>query len=235
MITGIVVALPEELRTLSKVKLAQGECMQLSANTLVMLAGTGPKNASKASLELIAQGAQQLISWGCAGALAPYLKAGDLIIPNAILSQDNTSLTTQKHWREQLIKILDPSLKCYNGSLLESTTVISLAQDKTLQFKRSNALAVDMESAAIARIAAQTDLPFIAIRSIVDSAQFNLPKAIHYALNDSGIVVIPKLIKYLCLHPSELVPLIQLGLHFKAAGHTLKQLARQLPSITQAS
>ena len=234
MITGIVVALPEELRTLSKVKLTQGESAQLSANTLVILAGTGPENARIASLKLVAQGAQQLISWGCAGALAPYLKAGDLIIPNSILSQDNTPLTTHKHWRKQLSSTLEHSLKCYNGQLLESVTVISLAQDKTQQFQRSNALAVDMESAAIARIAAQTNLPFIAIRSIVDSAQFDLPKAINYALSDSGIVAIPKLIKYLCLHPSELVPLIQLGLHFKAASHTLKQLARQLPSITQA-
>ncbi|BCG62606.1 MAG: adenosylhomocysteine nucleosidase [Methyloprofundus sp.] len=234
MITGIVVALPEELRTLSKVKLAQGECTQLSANTLVILAGTGSENAHKASLKLVAQGAQQLISWGCAGALAPYLKAGDLIIPSAILSQGNTSLTTHKHWREQLTNMLGQSLKCYNGQILESDTVISLAQDKTHQFQCSNALAVDMESAAIARIAAQTELPFIAIRSIVDSAQFDLPKAISYALNDDGIVAIPKLIKYLCLHPSELVALIQLGLHFKAASHTLKQLARQLPSITQA-
>jgi adenosylhomocysteine nucleosidase len=234
VITGIVVALPEELRTLTKVKLAQGKCAQLSANTTVILAGAGPENARKASLELIAQGAQQLISWGCAGALAPHLKPGDLIIPETILSQDSTPLATHQHWREQLTNILEQPLKCYNGQLLEARVVISLAQDKTQQFRHSNALAVDMESAAIARIAAQTDLPFIAIRSIVDSAQFDLPKAISFALNDSGNVVIPKLIKYLCLHPSELVALIQLGLHFKAASQTLKQLARQLPSITQA-
>lgn len=176
MITGIVVALPEELRTLSKVKLAQGECTQLSANTLVILAGTGSENAHKASLKLVAQGAQQLISWGCAGALAPYLKAGDLIIPSAILSQGNTSLTTHKHWREQLTNMLGQSLKCYNGQILESDTVISLAQDKTHQFQCSNALAVDMESAAIARIAAQTELPLSQSAALLIAHNLIYPK-----------------------------------------------------------
>jgi len=235
VITGIIVALPEELRTLTKSKLAQGEYTQLSANTLVILAGAGAKNAASASLKLIAQGAQQLISWGCAGALAPDLQAGDIIIPHSILGQDNNSLAAHKHWQQQSIKILEPCLKCYNGQLLESATVISLAHDKTQQFQRSNALAVDMESAAIARIAAQNNRPFIAIRSIVDAAQFDLPNAINYALNNQGTVIVSKLIKYLCLHPSELVPLIQLGLHFKAANRSLTQIAQQLPRITQAS
>ena len=90
-----------------------------------------------------------------------------------------------------------------------------------------------MESAAVAQLAKQAQIPFIAIRSIVDPAKLNLPEAINYAMTDSGVVSIAKLTRYLCRHPGELPGLIILGLHFKAASKTLQYLARQLPQITQ--
>lgn len=234
MSTGILVALPEELRTLTNSKIKQGECISTSKNTITILSGSGSENASIAAQKLLAHGATQLISWGCAGALAPYLKAGDLIIPSAILTKKNTQLNTHTQWSGQVVKLLENRIKCYNGQLLESESVISLASHKAIQFQQTQALAVDMESAAVARIAAQAQLPFIALRSIVDPAQLDLPEAINYAMSDKGIVSIPKLMLYLCVHPGELPRLVRLGLHFNAASKTLKHLAQQLPSLTQA-
>ncbi|OQK17181.1 hypothetical protein AU255_04610 [Methyloprofundus sedimenti] len=233
MITGILVALPEELHTLTKSRIKQGECFAMSENTLIILSGSGSKNANSAAQNLLARGATQLISWGCAGALAPHLKAGDLVIPASILTKDYTSLATHRLWSQQVIRLLDKSITYDQACLLESDTVISLAQDKNRQYQLTQAIAVDMESGAVAQTAHQAQIPFIVIRSIVDPAEFDLPEAINYAMTDSGVVSISKLMRYLCSHPGELPRLIKLGLHFNAANKTLKYLACRLPQITQ--
>jgi len=232
VITGILVALPEELRTLTKSNIKQGECITVAKDTLVTLSGSGAENARIATKRLIDNGANQLISWGCAGALAPHLKAGDLVIPSTILTKNNTSLATQETWSKQVTNTLEQSIKCYNGKFFESGSVISLAQDKAEQYQQTSALAVDMESGALAHVAQQADIPFIVIRSIADPANLDLPKAIAYAMTDKGVISIPKLLLYLCTHLTELPGLIKLGLHFNTASKTLKTVACQLPKIT---
>ncbi|GFO72648.1 adenosylhomocysteine nucleosidase [Bathymodiolus japonicus methanotrophic gill symbiont] len=233
MITGILVALPEELHTLTKSRIKQGECIAVSANTLITLSGAGSKNAASAAQNLIILGANQLISWGCAGALSPQLKAGDLVVPADILTRDNIQLTTHKQWSRKVIDLLDKTIKHTQATLLESDTVIGQACDKNRLYLTTQAIAVDMESAAVAQLAQQAQLPFIAIRSIVDPAQLDLPGAIDYAMTDSGVISIRKLLRYLCSHPGDLPRLITLGMHFNAAKKTLKYLAGQLPQITR--
>ncbi len=228
MITGIVVALPEELRTLTRTKIRQGECISLPNGDLVSLSGTGIDKAQLAAQQLIKQGAQQLMSWGCAGALSPTLKPGDLILPHSLLLNDNTLLEIDKIEREQVIKRLHHVIPYYSDKILETKQVISTVSDKATSYQRSSAIAVDMESGAVARIAKQANIPFIVIRSIVDPAHFNLPYAVQYAINQQGNVSMCKLLLYLCMHPTELPRLITLGQHFNAAKKTLNQVAAQL-------
>lgn len=233
MITGILVALPEELRTLTKTKIKQGECVTVAKNTIITLSGSGPENARIAAQILIDQGAKQLISWGCAGALAPHLKAGDLVIPESIGTQDNNLIATHTQWSKKIIANLASNIKYYTGTLLESDSVVALADTKNELHQSTHALAVDMESGAVARIAQQAQIPFIALRSIVDPANLDLPLAINHAITETGLVSIPKLLLYLCAHPNEIPCLIKLGLNFNAANKTLKYLAHQLPLISQ--
>jgi len=168
VITGILVALPEELRTLTKTKVKQGECVTVAENTIITPAGSGSENARIAAQILIDQGAKQLISWGCAGALAPHLKAGDLVIPEYIRTQDNNLIATHTQWSKKIIANLASSIKYYTGTLLESDSVVALADTKNELHHSTHALAVDMESGAVACLAQQAQIPFIALRSIVD-------------------------------------------------------------------
>ncbi len=233
MTTGIVVALAEELRTLTPRKINQGEWVALTDGTLITLSGSGIENADKAARNLLKQGATQLISWGCAGALAPHLKAGDLFIPHHILTKQQKALATQASLSELIINTLDSHIKCYTGILFESTSVITLAQEKVTRYQLTGALAVDMESGAVARVALMASIPFVAIRSIVDPANMDLPDAISYAMTPAGIISLPRLIYFLCQHPTELPSLIRLGMHFSAAHKTLTHIARHIPQITK--
>ena len=64
MITGIVIALPQELETLTTRKIAKGSTIVLSKNLLLAYSGAGAENAQTAANLLIEQGATRLISWG---------------------------------------------------------------------------------------------------------------------------------------------------------------------------
>lgn len=231
MSIGILVALPEELRSLSKTKMNQGECMTLPNGLLVSLAGTGANNAQKASSQLIALGAKQLISWGCAGALAPHLKAGDLIIPKLIQTQSNTLLKTDSLLHKNITQALTEQVY-FEDTLLESPCIVSSATEKSVLFNKGSAIAVDMESAAAAQVCQKENIPFLAIRTIVDPANFNLPTAINHSIDSEGKLNLTKLIFYILCHPKEISGLIQLGQHFKAANNKLKHISPLLAQLT---
>ncbi|MGZ5000536.1 MAG: phosphorylase family protein, partial [Methylomonas sp.] len=154
-ICGIVVALPEEIATLTCQKLAQGECVAISENILLSLAGAGPINAGRAARQLISMGANRLISWGCAAALAPHLKPGDLVIPEKLISERQIALDTDRLWSQRLQNLLPATLSIVNGSLAESGRIVVVAIDKQQIHTKTAAVALDMESVAVAQAAQQ--------------------------------------------------------------------------------
>lgn len=228
-VCGIVVALPEELATLTSQKLAQGEYVHMAKNILLGFAGAGPTNAERATRRLIDQGANCLISWGCAAALAPQLKPGDLVVPDQVLSEQQV-FDTDKQWLQHL-RHLSQSIPTVSGALAESRRIVAASTEKQRIHQDTGALALDMESAAIVKVAQQANLPCLVIRAIADPVTMDLPQAVVYALNDQGRVELSKLLRFLLAHPWEIPALIKLGLHFNAAQTSLKKVAKQLNEI----
>ncbi len=232
MITGIVIALPDEINSLTSKKINKGDCVFISDSILVSCSGAGSKNATLASQKLIDKGAKKLISWGCAGALSSELNSGDLILPAQLKSADNQPLATNPLWFSQVIKQLS-ALNPTIGILAESTSIVAESQAKQALNKKTYAIAVDMESVAVVQIAKQHKLPALVIRCIADPVEMSLPKSVSYALNDQGDVELPKLLWFLLTHPTELPGLIKLGIHFKAAKNKLKLVAEHIDTITR--
>lgn len=231
MIAGIVVALPEELTTLTSTRLKKGDYIKLSEHLLIAHSGAGFKNARVAAELLISQGATRLISWGCAAALADNLKPGDLTLPPTLLDANHLQIASNSAWHSYTQNLLANSLPVHSGALLESQEIVALSHEKKHLHLATNAIVLDMESVAIAKVALQNNLPFLAIRAIADPVTMDLPKAVVHALNEQGEIILPRLLSYLLVHPTELAGLIQLGLHFHAAKKTLKQVATQLDTI----
>ena len=235
MITGIVVALPEELSTLTSKKLEKGCVEDLTDKTLVIYSGAGWENAHAAAELLLAQGASQLISWGCAAALEASLRPGDLVLANSCVDTDNVVFDLNTDWIKQAQAVLSGQLavRLCTGKLAESQAIISSSLDKKQIAQKTGAIALDMESTAIAKVAHKHGLPFLVIRAIADPLDMNLPTAVSHALNNQGDVVLSKLLRYLLRHPAELPGLIRLGLHFHAAKHTLKRVAQEIDALTR--
>ena len=234
MTVGIVVALPEELSTLTRKKISKGGCAFIADNLLVAHAGAGPENAESAAQLLLSKGAQRLISWGCCAALEASLNAGDLALPKAfITAEQNNPFPADSEWHQYAVQTLSDVCPVYTDTLLESRIIISSRQQKSELNLETGCYFLDMESVAVARIAKNDNISFLAIRVVADPATMDLPGAVKFSLNNQGVVELKKLLFFLVTHIYELPALIKLGLHFKAARKTLKLVAKHLDLITK--
>jgi len=231
VIAGIVVALPEELDTLTSKRIDKGYCVFIADKLLVAYSGTGAKNATVAAELLIGKGATQLISWGCAAALDNSLRPGDLVLADRLIDVNDDELLVDRNWHEYAKNLLALDVTIRTGSLTESVDIVSAGKEKLHLQLITKAIALDMESVSIAKVAQKKSLPFLAIRAIVDPADMDLPRAVGYAANAEGDIVLSRLLLFLALHPVELPRLIRLGFYFNAAKTTLKRVAKQLDSL----
>ena len=97
--------------------------------------------------------------------------------------------------------VLATSVVVHTGCLAESKSIVSSSKDKKQLQSITGAVALDMESIAIAKVARQHTLPFLAIRAIADPVNMDLPLAINYSLNDRGDIVLGKLLLFLVSTP----------------------------------
>lgn len=222
---GILVALPEELATLSRRRPGRGECLALDADRLLVLAGAGPENAERAARLLLDRGAGRLISWGCAAALAPALNPGALLLPEQVRGADGQIYPTCGTWLHGIRRQLPAELPVIGGTLAESRHIVADSREKQQLYAATGAVALDMESAGLCRVAAAAGVPAVVVRTVADPAGMNLPQAVVRALNASGDVELPRLLRYLAIHPGELPALLRLGRHFQAARKTLQAVA----------
>lgn len=190
-----------------------------------MLSGAGPDNARRAAETLIANGAQALLSWGCCAALVPELTPGTLLLPDALLNHDRR-IATDPAWRQALHDALAAHLSIQSGTLVQSNTIIATPADKAALAQTSGAVAVDMESAAIAEVARQHGLPRMAVRAVTDPADMALPRCVLEHTNGDGVTHIGGLLLSLACQPTELPNLLTLGHHFAAAMTSLRLAAK---------
>jgi hypothetical protein len=84
-----------------------------------------------------------------------------------------------------------------------------------------------MESAAVAAIASHHNLPFIAVRVIVDTAADTLPRAVVNA-SRAGRMQIGRLMAGLILSPGEIGALIRLAQRYRVAVRSLRAIGAHL-------
>ncbi len=192
---------------------------------LVAVSGIGGAAADTAARLLADAGATSLVSWGLAGGLDPTLGAGTICLPTMVIAADGSRLATDHHWRELLAAAIAARRVVVGGSLLTSRSSIDGVAAKAAAFHETGAAAVDMESHAIAAVAASRKLPFIAIRVIVDTARDALPDAV-VAASRGGDVSNLRLLQELLRSPQSLAPLLRLALRYRAARGALVAVAR---------
>ena len=227
---GIIVALSEELKSLSNQTIESGSSLKLKNDITLFLSGAGPERAGEAATQLVEQGVSALLSWGCAAGLTSELEAGSLLLPEQIQSESGIVLPVDRDWHNRLYPLLSDKLHTRKDCLLERSEIIADPEEKKMLFEKSRALAVDMESAAIAKVAHKHKLIFLAVRAIVDTSNRRIPHSILNSLDTGGQVRRLSLIRQVMLHPLDWITLVQLGHQFSAAKKTLKKVATISPN-----
>ncbi len=228
---GIIAALPEEITTLTHLKIARGCTADISEHLTIAHAGTGPDNAGVAVQLLLEKKVDAIISWGCAAALKTGINPGSLAIPKQLITENKQTLSLQSPWYNHCHDYLSGHFTLCGETLAESSCLISSSAEKHTVHQATGAELLDMESIAIARSAQQAGIPCMVIRAIADPVEMDLPYAIQYALNAQGEIKLNKLLVYIATHPGEILALIRLGLHFNAAAKTLKSVAGHLETM----
>jgi len=203
------------------------ELALLGAGSLLALSGIGRAAAAAAAQALVDSGVSALMTFGMAGGLDPALKPGSVVIPCELLSSDGARYAACRSWRERVAAAVSPLCAVTEGNLLTSTQAIDTPAEKAAALRSTGAAAVDMESAAVAEVAAKHNLPFIAVRVIVDTAADFLPRAV-VAASRAGRVQIGRLIGGLILRPREIAALLRLAQRHRIAMRSLRAVGAHL-------
>jgi adenosylhomocysteine nucleosidase len=179
---GLVVALPAEAHSMGACGMHVGDCTRWRKGW-VAVSGLGPHNAMRAAERLLACGASRLANWGVAGALASELGPGDVLIPHHVrYAQDDPGFATDSDLSARLVELLSASLRVHDGILWSAPQPVATPTDKRVLAGRTGAVAVDMEAAPVAAVAARAKLPFVAVKAICDPVVRELPAGIVHAL-----------------------------------------------------
>ncbi len=183
----------------------------------VVVAGGTPDGALHAARTLAQDKAvSALISFGLAGGLDPGLAAGTLLVPRKVLDSQKATYSCELRLTEMLGGATV-------DALIGGGSVAVTPEHKRVLFASTGAAAIDLESAAVARVAAEYGLDFAVLRAIADPARRRLPPAALVALGPDGRISIEQVLKSVFRRPAQIPDLIALGREAAAARRTLQR------------
>jgi len=150
-----------------------------------ILGGIGHERAAAAAGRAIAGGAKGVVSFGIAGGLDANLKAGDLVLAEAVVAPDGRLYQTDSDWLAELPGQLSRT-NIVRGALAGSDIGVSSPEAKRRLAEQTGAVAVDMESHAIAAAAAEAGVAFLAVRAVADPHSRALPKWLSKHIDKDG-------------------------------------------------
>lgn len=230
---GIVVALKAEAAALTTQTVHPDCIVPLSEGGGLWLSGMGQDAARKAALALADAGAQALATFGVAGALDASLRSGMLLCPHSVLDEQGRIYLADLVWRDRLQRrLVDAALPAvFDAALLSLPGPLSTASAKMAAQQRYAAAAVDMESAAVAAVAASRDLPFIVLRAIIDERDDELPESLQAVIDPWGRPRVPLLLATLIRRPWLLARLPGLSSRMNKAIGALRAAATAAPNL----
>src|SRR5262245_50117615 len=197
---------------------------------LVITSGIGPRR-TRQTMERVGEiPFAGVLSVGCAGALIPGLEAGHLVLAPEVCMQ-----STQPEGPLQRFPVDAQWLACARaaaqraaivsaeGALFTSTKILFTPEEKTQQGRITGAVAVEMESGLHAAFAAERDIPFLALRVILDPVSMAVPP-VRRLTTPEGEVCPFKAAAHMVTHPHHLPVLLALKRSRSAAAQVITHL-----------
>lgn len=169
----------------------------------VGISGGDTARALKLSRHFLTEGASGLLSIGIAGGLASNLPPGTVVVATSV-----DDIECDQAWSDALAARLPHARR---GKIIGSTVAITSPATKASLFDQTRALAVDMESGAVAQAAHEMGKPFAALRVIADSAERALPASALVGLGPDGKTRPLAVMASLLRHPGDLPGLLHVA------------------------
>ena len=197
------------------------EAKILAGGLVIIGGGDAATLASKLEAEL-RQGVAGVVSFGLCGALDPALTLGDLVVGETV-GDDEDDFEADADWASRVVVAL-PSAKV--GRFARAEQPVATTADKAALRSRTGAMAVDMESYVVARLAREYGAPFAIVRAVSDAAERALPHAAQVGLGADGRPALGPVLASLRSNPWQLGALIRAALEAEDGFHALER-ARQ--------
>lgn len=228
---GLVVALPAEARVLAGKGWRSEEGRQVLRLTadgggewLCLRCGVGPGRALDAARWLIGQKVTALAVLGVSGGLAPGLAPGRLVVAERVIDKTAGGKFWPCKGSDDLLKALDEAgIAADRGLIVTVAEPVLDPEAKSRLHRETGALAVDMESASVARAAAEAGLNCLVLRAVCDAADRRVPPALYQMVDGDGRLRVSILLRELLRRPGLIVDLLVMQRDFSRA---LKALGR---------
>jgi len=206
---------------------------------VVLQTGIGPERAYQAVRRgLDGRMCQGVVSIGVSGGLRDSLPSGSLVIGDewmhvgtrvdGVRSEVARSVgpPADRRWRAAALQAAAGcGVTAHQGELVTVDHVVGTVEEKRALAGRTTALAVDMESAAVAEVALAAGLPVVAARVILDPLEEALPVSPEEFLNPDGSSSIWKSGLAVAARPVRLPMLWDVG---RRSTHAMELLGRWL-------
>ncbi len=188
----------------------------LRLNSQTQLIQTGPGSAAAAGLCRAAPigRAVGLVSAGTAAGLEPTLKPGTILLPECVAADGDRKYRVHSSWHARLCAILSDLFQIETGLLISVEDVLTDPAEKRRLHARTAAVAADMESAALAEVARRRQIPFAALRVVMDTAEDRVPDAATAALGADGHLNPLAMLRALAARPADIGALITNSIRF---------------------
>ncbi|MFQ5839266.1 MAG: hypothetical protein ACE5HK_00925 [Candidatus Methylomirabilales bacterium] len=175
--------------------------------------GCGPAAVTRTVASLGADlQVERIVACGLAGALAPHLHLGDLVIAEQVHTMEGERIPLDLALaRAAEERLTAAGLPCHRGTIFTPPGILTEPAGKRAWHRLTGALAVDTESGAWARLGRERGWPLLILRSILDTATELLPRWIETLVTPEGRIAWPKVAKLLRRHPTALMSLVRMS------------------------
>lgn len=167
-----------------------------------------------------------IILTGVAGALADNLGIGDLVLADRLMTRDGDNDQTARtievphaHLESYASALNRAGIRYARGAILTVKYPLVTGSEKRFAGEHNGAIAVDMETAVIAFEAATRGIPFIAMRTIMDTVDHDLASAV--LADENGKVRPLKAAAALARNPAMVTGVIRLVRNLRQATHSM--------------
>jgi hopanoid-associated phosphorylase len=172
-------------------------------------------------------GYRGIISFGVAGGLAEELRPGDWVVASAVAEIEGAGAwrPTNVAWSQ---KLLTATVDAHHAPVIGVDTPVADPAEKRELRRLTGAVAVDMESHIVARLAAAHGLAFTALRVIVDPVHRAIPAAALKGMGPGPQADGAAVVRDLFARPSQLPDVLRITLDAYIARRAMQRLRQRL-------